>query len=130
MFAATDTEFAPWYVARSDDKKRARLNIITHLLERIPYKKLPREKIRLPERQKAGVTRAGLSVQVHRRALLTDARSFRSGTGTPLRAAAHRALVQSRGSAAARDGGFAGDRYQSFLATTFGCSGRPRRPGS
>jgi polyphosphate kinase 2 len=54
MFAATDTEFAPWYVARSDDKKRARLNIITHLLERIPYKKLPREKIRLPERQKAG----------------------------------------------------------------------------
>jgi polyphosphate kinase len=54
MFAATDTEFAPWYVARSDDKKRARLNIITHLLEQIPYKKLPREKIRLPERQKAG----------------------------------------------------------------------------
>ena len=54
MFAATDTEFAPWYVARSDDKKRARLNIITHLLERIPYKKLPREKIRLPARQKAG----------------------------------------------------------------------------
>ena len=53
MFAATDTEFAPWYVARSDDKKRARLNIITHLLEHIPYKKLPREKVKLPERQKA-----------------------------------------------------------------------------
>jgi polyphosphate kinase 2 len=53
MFAATDTEFAPWYVARSDDKKRARLNIITHLLEQIPYKKLPQEKVRLPKRQKA-----------------------------------------------------------------------------
>ncbi|HYA39218.1 MAG TPA: polyphosphate kinase 2 [Candidatus Methylomirabilis sp.] len=53
MFAATDTDFAPWYVARSDDKKRARLNIITHLLERIPYKKMPRENVKLPERQKA-----------------------------------------------------------------------------
>ncbi len=54
MFAATDTAFAPWYVAPSDDKKRARLNIITHLLANIPYKKLPREKVELPKRQKAG----------------------------------------------------------------------------
>jgi polyphosphate kinase 2 len=54
MFATTDTEFAPWYVARSDDKKRARLNIITHLLEHVPYKKLPQEKVKLPKRQKAG----------------------------------------------------------------------------
>jgi polyphosphate kinase 2 len=54
MFAATDTGFAPWYVARSDDKRRARLNIITHLLERIPYKETPREKVKLPKRQKAG----------------------------------------------------------------------------
>ena len=54
MFAATDTDFAPWYVARSDDKRRARLNIITHLLAQIPYKKLPTEKVRLPKRQKAG----------------------------------------------------------------------------
>ncbi len=38
MFAATDTAWAPWYVARSDDKRRARLNIISHLLSRIPYK--------------------------------------------------------------------------------------------
>ncbi|MBS1235872.1 MAG: polyphosphate kinase 2 [Proteobacteria bacterium] len=53
MFAATDTEFAPWRVARSDDKKRARLNIITHLLSQIPYKKLPQEKVKLPKRQKA-----------------------------------------------------------------------------
>jgi len=52
MFAATDTDFAPWYVAVSDDKKRARLNIISHLLSRIPYKSAPREKVRLPKRQK------------------------------------------------------------------------------
>src|SRR3954470_23650350 len=54
MFAATDTDYAPWYVARSDDKRRARLNIITHLLSRIPYEKAPREKIKLPARQKRG----------------------------------------------------------------------------
>src|SRR4029077_9019500 len=53
MFAATDSTFAPWYVARSDDKRRARLNIITHLLKHIPYKELPREKIKLPKRQKS-----------------------------------------------------------------------------
>jgi polyphosphate kinase len=54
MFAATDMPFAPWYVARSDDKRRARLNIIAHLLEKVPYKNAPREKVKLPERQKAG----------------------------------------------------------------------------
>ena len=54
MFAATDTDFAPWYVARTDDKKRARLNIITHLLGKIPYKEAPREKVKLPKRQKRG----------------------------------------------------------------------------
>ena len=54
MFAATDTDFAPWYVARTDDKRRGRLNIITHLLKQIPYKKLPREKVKLPKRQKRG----------------------------------------------------------------------------
>jgi len=54
MFAATDTPWAPWYVARSDDKKRARLNIITHLLSRIPYKEAPRVKVKLPKRQKEG----------------------------------------------------------------------------
>ena len=52
MFEATDTGFAPWYVAKSDDKRRARLNIISHLLSRIPYKEAPREKIELPKRQK------------------------------------------------------------------------------
>ena len=53
MFAATDTSWAPWYVARSEDKKSVRLNIITHLLGRIPYHDVPRDKIKLPERQKA-----------------------------------------------------------------------------
>jgi polyphosphate kinase 2 len=52
MFAATDTGYAPWYVVRSDDKKKARLNVIRHLLSQIPYKKLKREKIELPDRQK------------------------------------------------------------------------------
>jgi hypothetical protein len=54
MFQATDTAWAPWYVVKSDDKKRARLNLITHLLSRIPYKKVPRGKIVLPKRQKQG----------------------------------------------------------------------------
>jgi polyphosphate kinase 2 len=54
MFTATDTGFAPWYVARSDDKKRARLNVITHLLKHIPYEEALHEKVVLPKRQKAG----------------------------------------------------------------------------
>jgi len=53
MFQGTDTSWAPWYVVNSNDKRRARLNLITHLLSRIPYKKAPREKIKLPKRQKA-----------------------------------------------------------------------------
>ena len=54
MFAATDHDFAPWYVAVSDDKKRARLNIITHLLSKIPYERTKPEKIKLPKRQRRG----------------------------------------------------------------------------
>jgi polyphosphate kinase len=54
MFLATDTAWAPWYVAHSDDKKRARLNIIRHLLHHIPYEAPKREKVRLPKRQDAG----------------------------------------------------------------------------
>jgi polyphosphate kinase 2 len=50
MFHATDTAWAPWYVARSDDKKRARLNIIRHMLSKIPYEKVPRDKVKLPKR--------------------------------------------------------------------------------
>jgi polyphosphate kinase 2 len=54
MFAATDTEWAPWHVAVTDDKKRGRLNIITHLLDTIPYEPLDRPHITLPRRQRAG----------------------------------------------------------------------------
>jgi len=51
MFASTDTSWAPWYVAWSEDKKRVRLNIISHMLARIPYKAPPREKVKLPKRK-------------------------------------------------------------------------------
>lgn len=51
MLAATDTKHAPWYLVRSDDKKRARLNCISHLLSLIPCGKAPREKVKLPKRK-------------------------------------------------------------------------------
>jgi polyphosphate kinase 2 len=54
MFLATDTSWAPWYVAHSDDKKRARLNIIRHLLRHIPYEAPKQDKVKLPKRQDAG----------------------------------------------------------------------------
>jgi polyphosphate kinase len=53
MFAATDTSWAPWFVARSDDKKRARLNIISHLLSQVPYEEIPQPPVKLPKRQAA-----------------------------------------------------------------------------
>lgn len=54
MLAATDTKFAPWYIVRSDNKRRARLNCISHILSQIPYKKLPRAKVKLPKRSNKG----------------------------------------------------------------------------
>ncbi len=54
MLKATDSKHAPWYILRSDDKKRARLNCLAHILNLIPHKKLPREKVRLPERSMKG----------------------------------------------------------------------------
>jgi polyphosphate kinase 2 len=51
MFKATDSKWAPWYVAQSDDKRRARLNIISHLLSQIRYKKAPHDKVKLPKRK-------------------------------------------------------------------------------
>jgi len=51
MFAATDTPWAPWFVARSEDKKRVRLNVISHLLKHVPYKAIKSEKIKLPKRK-------------------------------------------------------------------------------
>ena len=53
MFAATDTAWAPWYVVQSDDKERARLNVISHILSQVAYKELKRDKVKLPHRQKA-----------------------------------------------------------------------------
>jgi len=50
MLKATDTEHSPWQIVRSDDKKRARLNCITDLLSRIPYKQVSRSKVKLPKR--------------------------------------------------------------------------------
>ena len=54
MFTATDTPKSPWFVVPSDDQRRARLNCIAHMLSLIPYKKVPREKIKFPKRQKRG----------------------------------------------------------------------------
>jgi len=54
MFEATDTKDAPWHILRSDDKKRARLNCISHILSMIPYKKVPKEKIDMPKRSNKG----------------------------------------------------------------------------
>jgi polyphosphate kinase len=54
MFAATDTAWAPWWVVNSDDKKRARLNVISHLLELIPYEPLDHPDVELPRRQEVG----------------------------------------------------------------------------
>ncbi|HKO85372.1 MAG TPA: polyphosphate kinase 2 [Actinomycetota bacterium] len=53
MFAATDTAWAPWYIARTDDKQRGRLNIISHLLGQVPYKPLVQQDVTLPKRQGA-----------------------------------------------------------------------------
>src|SRR5262252_1416976 len=55
MLEATDTRHAPWHILHSDDKKRARLNCISHLLSLIPYEKIPRAAVKLPERRKKGV---------------------------------------------------------------------------
>ncbi len=54
MFEATDTAWAPWYVANNDVKKRGRLNIISHLLSQVPYEPYPGLDVELPKRQKAG----------------------------------------------------------------------------
>jgi polyphosphate kinase 2 len=54
MLKATDTREAPWHIVRSDDKRRARLNCIAHLLSLIPYKEVPREKVKLPRRSDKG----------------------------------------------------------------------------
>ena len=64
MFAATDTAWAPWFVAHTDDKKRGRLNIISHLLSQVPYEPLPKDDVKLPE---AAEGRRLPSTEPHRR---------------------------------------------------------------
>jgi polyphosphate kinase 2 len=66
MLQATDTDYAPWHIVPSDDKKRARLNCIAHLLSLIPYKRIPREKIKLPDRSMKGAYDDHASLQGRR----------------------------------------------------------------
>ena len=54
MFKATSTKHAPWYVIRSDDKRRARLNCIAHILKLIPQKRMQKDKVKLPKRSDKG----------------------------------------------------------------------------
>jgi polyphosphate kinase 2 len=63
MFAYTDTENSPWFVVEADDKRTARLNLISHLLERIPHQPVPGEKIELPPRQKRDYVRPPAETQ-------------------------------------------------------------------
>ena len=74
MFKATDTSCAPWFIVRSDDKRRARLNVIAHLLQAIPHKKIKRPKVKLPDRSTQACVRrrsdAG-AAPVRARGLLT-----------------------------------------------------------
>ena len=65
MLEATDSKHAPWYLIRSDDKRRARLNCISHLLGLIPYKKAPREKVKLPKRFEKGSYNDQASLKGH-----------------------------------------------------------------
>ena len=66
MMQSTDTEFAPWHIVRSDNKRRARLNCIAHILSSIPYKKTPQAKIELPKRNKKDAYDDTLSLRGHR----------------------------------------------------------------
>ena len=71
MFAATDTSWAPWYVARSDDKKRVRLNVIRHLLKQIPYKDRPGAEGQASQAQDRTLQGRGLPIQVRAGAILS-----------------------------------------------------------
>jgi polyphosphate kinase 2 len=63
MFAYTDTKDSPWFVVEADDKRTARLNLISHLLEQVPYERLPSEKIELPPRQERAYVRPPVETQ-------------------------------------------------------------------
>ena len=64
MFAATDTAWAPWFVARSEDKKRVRLNVISHLLKHVPYKAVAGRQRSSCRSARSAATRPPTSVQV------------------------------------------------------------------
>ena len=66
MLEATDTDYAPWYILNSDDKKRARLNCLAHILNMIPHKKAPHEKVTLPDRSMKGAYDDHASLQGRR----------------------------------------------------------------
>ena len=66
MLKETDSKDAPWHIVRSDDKRRARLNCIAHILSSIPYKKTPQAKIELPKRNKKDAYDDTLSLRGHR----------------------------------------------------------------
>ena len=72
MFAATDTPWAPWFVARSEDKKRVRLNVISHLLKHVPYKDAPAAEGQAAHAQDRPLQGRRHSVQVRAGALLTE----------------------------------------------------------
>jgi polyphosphate kinase 2 len=63
MFAYTDTKESPWFVVEADDKRTARLNLISHLLEQIPYESVPEEKVELPPRQQRAYERPPVETQ-------------------------------------------------------------------
>jgi len=65
MFAYTDTKDSPWFVVEADDKRTARLNLIAHLLDQIPYERVDREKIELPPRQKRAYVRPPADTQTY-----------------------------------------------------------------
>ena len=65
MLKATDTKHAPWYILKSDDKKRARLNAIAHILAQIPYKRQAAQKLRLPDRSDKGAYDDQKSIKRH-----------------------------------------------------------------
>jgi polyphosphate kinase 2 len=66
MLSATDTKHAPWYIVRSDDKKKARLNCISHLLSLIPYRRVSRDKVKLPKRSNKGRYNDSVSLEARR----------------------------------------------------------------
>ena len=84
MFHATHSPWAPWFVANTDDKKRGRLNIISHLLSQVPYEPLPSSHVTLPKRRHVrGYVRAGARGHPHPRALLTHGDDSRATRRAP-----------------------------------------------